>query len=227
MTALPPAPWWRRYAAWSLDFAFLGALATWLAWPRIVSGWEAAASAMQRLSDLLGHALADGLLQGATPALLTQQLLGDAQVRTAASMVQAGLDRIALSWLLIYAVLAALYHVGFESSPWRGSPGKHALQLRVAGFGHHGVSLPRIIARHFASALSWLTLNLGHVMAMLPPNRRALHDVIAGMRVESAGETPRLPLWARLWLALQVLVVLLLAARGLQRYVEALQASLL
>ena len=226
MTTLPPASWWRRYVAWSLDFSLLGALATWLAWPRLLTGWAQAALAMRQLSGLLGHALADGMMRGATPGLLAQQLLANPQVRSAAAMVQAGLGRIGLSWLLVYAVLAAAYHIGFEASPWRGSPGKHALRLRVAGYAEHRISLLRIIVRHSAGALSWLTLNLGHAMALVPPNRRALHDVIAGMRVESAAETPLLPAWARLWLLLQLLAVLALAGWGLQRYVDALQASL-
>jgi hypothetical protein len=39
------------------------------------------------------------------------------------------------------------------------------------------------LLRHAAGSLSWLTLNLGHLLAALPPHKRALHDWIAGARV--------------------------------------------
>jgi len=37
--------------------------------------------------------------------------------------------------------------------------------------------------REAASLLSWLTLNLGHALALAAPRRQALHDRIAGTRI--------------------------------------------
>ena len=45
MTVATPAGFWRRYAAYSLDFAALGTLATLLTWSRLVAGGEEAAVA--------------------------------------------------------------------------------------------------------------------------------------------------------------------------------------
>src|SRR5690606_26061153 len=72
--------------------------------------------------------------------------------------------------------------------------------LRVTDRAGRPPSLPRSLSRHLAGAASWLTLNLGHALAALPPRQLALHDRFAGTRVVAASGAP-LPGWARLWLA--------------------------
>lgn len=220
------AGFWRRYAAWSLDLAGLGTLAGALTWPRILAGWHEATVAMAQLSDRLGRMLADALMQGIAPGQLASTLLQDPGARAGADAVQTGLVHMLLPFVLGYAILAALYHIGFECSRWQGSPGKHALRLVVVDAADGGPpGLARATARHFASAASWLTLNLGHALAAVPPQKRALHDYIAGTRVLCSQEDPRLPAWATAWIALQVIAGVALAAWGLQRYVAALQAG--
>jgi hypothetical protein len=86
---------------------------------------------------------------------------------------------------------------------------------------------PRAAPRHAAAALSWLTLNLGHALAALPPQKRALHDYIAGARVACSDRDPRLPGWASAWIALQLVAGVALVAWLLLRYIAALQAATL
>jgi uncharacterized RDD family membrane protein YckC len=212
-TTAAPAGFWRRYAAWSLDLAVVGALSTALAWSRLQAGTREATAALRQLSDLLGHALADALLQGTPTATLAQGFLADPAIHAAAGAVQAGIAHAVLPWLSWLGVLAALYFIGFEASPWQATPGKRALHLRVVtADGDTRASLPRIGVRHAAGALSWLTLNLGHVLAAVPPQRRALHDYIAGARVIDDAAGQPLPAWARAWLALQLVALFLLPA---------------
>lgn len=226
MTAAVPAGFWRRYAAYSLDFTVLGALATLLTWPRLLAGWSEASAAMTQLSAHLGARLGDALQQGASPVVLSSTVLADPDVQAGADAVQTGIVHMLLSWLLCYALLAALYHIGFERSRWQGSPGKHALDLEVADANDGGrASLLQTVVRHFAGALSWLTLNLGHALAAVPPQKRALHDYIAGARVLCREGSARLPGWARAWLALQVVASVALLAWMILRYVAMLQAS--
>jgi uncharacterized RDD family membrane protein YckC len=226
MKAAAPAGFWRRYIAYSLDFAALGTLATLLSWSRLVAGGAEAADAVRQLSDHLGHSLADALPQGIAPAQLSSTLLADPLVQAGADAVQTGLVHMLWPWLLWYAVLAALYHIGFERSRWQGSPGKHALGLAVVTAAADGrASLPQIAVRHGAGALSWLTLNLGHALAAVPPQKRALHDYLSGTRVQSRDDNPRLPGWARAWLALQVITSVALLAWMLARYMAALQQA--
>ena len=225
MTAVP-AGFWRRYAAYSMDFAALGLFATLLTWSRLVAGSEEAAAAMRQLSDHLGRNLAEALLQGTTPTRLASTLLADPHVQASADAVQTGVGHMLWPWLLCYAVLAALYHVGCERSRWQGSPGKHALGLVVVSAADDGrASLSQIVVRHGAGALSWLTLNLGHLLAAIPPQRRALHDYLAGTRVLCRDDNPRLPGWARAWLAMQVIACVAVLAWMLARYMAALQQA--
>ena len=225
--AAAPAGFWRRYAAWSLDFALVGAVSTLLTWPQLTAGWRDTTAALHRLSDLLGRALADALLQGTRPGSLVQGFLADPQIHAAAEALQSGLGHLVLPWLSSVVVLAALYFVGFEASPWQATPGKHALHLRVVAAGDDArAPLPRVAVRHVAGALSWLTLNLGHVLAAVPPHKRALHDVIAGARVVDDAAGQPMPAWARAWLALQLVGGFALVAWALLRDAAALQAGL-
>lgn len=227
MTAATPARFWRRYAAYSLDFMLVAAASTLLARPRLVSGWHATSEAAAGLAGMLGQRLADALMQGTPPAQLASDLLASPEVQAGASAMQAGILQMLLPWLACYALLAALYHVGFERSRWRGSPGKRALDLLVVDARTDArPSLPQTVIRHLSGALSWLSLNLGHALAALPPQKRALHDYIAGTRVVLEGSDARLPAWARAWLALQCIAGLAAVAWLLQRYVAALQAGL-
>ncbi len=200
-----PAGFWRRYVAYSLDFTLLGGLTTLLVWSRLGAGASETSQAMAQLSALLNRMLADAMAQGATSASTSSGLLGNPAILSAADAVQSGITHMLLPWLLTYAVLAAMYHIGFERSRWWGSPGKHALGLTVANaIDGTRPSLLQTGVRHFAGALSWLLLNLGHALAAVPPQKRALHDYIAGAHVLSKDEKA-LPVWARAWLALQII----------------------
>lgn len=224
---LAPAGAWRRYAAWSLDFVLLAALTTGSTWTRLVAAWHSAGSEWTRLSALVGRALADAMLQPQPPGTLASDLLAHPAVRAAAAGVEHAIAQLLLAWLVFYALLATLYHVGFERSRWQGSPGKRALGLRVVdAHDDRPVAAGRLTLRHLAGALSWLTLNLGHALALLPPHRRALHDWLTGTRVVSETGSDALPAWARAWLAVQAIVLFASVAWGLQRYVRALQSAI-
>lgn len=182
-TTAAAAGFWRRSAAWTLDFLVLGTIAALLAWEPMQSAWTTVRAAFKLLSDRTAQALVDGMLDGVRLPALVQSLLHDPKLLQPAAALQAALWQATLPWLLGYALLALAWHVGGELSPWQGSPGKHALGLRVTDLQGRRLSLPRVLLRHIAGLLSWLTLNLGHLMAALPPDRRALHDRIAGARV--------------------------------------------
>lgn len=222
---LPPAGFWRRYAAWSLDFAVLAALALALAWSPWQAGWRAVTGGAAQLSARAGQALADALMSGTPPPVLAQTLLHDPGLHAAAAAVQAGLWRMLWPWLLAYALLAAAWHVGGELSRWQGSPGKRALRLVATDLAGQPLAPARAAVRHVAALASWLTLNLGHALAAVPPQKRALHDYLAGTRVACADGDPRMPGWASAWIALQVAAGVALLAWALLRYVAALQAA--
>lgn len=222
-----PAGFWRRYAAYSLDLACLGALATVLAWSPLHAGWQEIRRAMAALSSRIGQALADALMTATTPQQLSQTLLHDAGMAAAVETLHAGLWHMLWPWLLAYAVLAAPWHVGGECSRWQGSPGKRALHLVATDLAGRPQSPLRASVRHAGGLLSWLTLNLGHLLAALPPQKRTLHDYLASARVLIANDDARLPGWAAAWIALQAIAGVALVAWLLLRYIAALQAAAL
>lgn len=86
----------------------------------------------------------------------------------------AGLPGIILQWL---------YFAGFESSAWRGTPGKRACGLAVVDLYGGRISFLRATARYFAKILSTLILFVGYIMVAFTARRQGLHDLIASTLV--------------------------------------------
>lgn len=207
-TRLRPAGFWLRYVAWSLDAAPLLALALAITRARqhaLTTLALQAITAMQQrvfaLIDASGHSAPD-------PAALLARALADPPLRAHALQLHTALLQMAGWLLLAYAVLALLYFPWQETSAWRATPGKRALRLQVCTDAGAALGYRQALGRHLAATLSWLSLNLGHALAALRPDRCALHDLLSHSRVVlAAGASPQLPGWARAWLALQVIGV--------------------
>ena len=219
----PPAGFWRRYAAYSLDAAAIALLGLPLLWTRLEQAAALFAGTADALLDQLWPLL-DSMSAGAEvvpwdwldlardPRLLAQvePLVGEFTV-------------VSLQSALVLAAVAAVWFIPSEASRWQASPGKRLLGLRVTDLHGQRCRPGRIAARFLAGTPSWLLLNLGHAMAAIPPARRALHDYIAGTRVELApGAAPAMPPAARGWLLLQAAVFCGLVGFVLLRYVQLL-----
>ncbi|GGA82166.1 hypothetical protein GCM10011521_20670 [Arenimonas soli] len=221
-----PAGFWRRYAAYSLDLLVPLAVSVPLLWQTgqrmLDRTWRHMADAELRMYDLMaaseaagGHALGDLPGWSADPAL-RQVLL---------AMVATWLEALGTAALVVVA-LAALWFIAFEASPWQASPGKRLAGLRVVAADGSRPGPGRIALRFVAGAPSWLLLHLGHAMAAIRRDGRALHDLVAGTSVVLApGATSRMPRWGRYWLWAQaLLVVALLMAVGSQYLLLAVEA---
>ncbi|HVR80598.1 MAG TPA: RDD family protein [Luteimonas sp.] len=224
-----PAGFLARHAAWSLDAAIVAVASLLLTKQAIVAGAASLRAEWAQFVQIVATRMADALGQLVDPAGLAAQLMQDAPLRSAAAAVEAALRTLLLPPTLAFAILAALYWIGFERSVWQATPGKRALALQVTDLDGRRLGVGQAAARHFAGALSWLTFNLGHALAAVPPQKRALHDYVAGTRVIHARAVrgdgdPRLPVWAKAWIALQVVAGFALVAWLLLRYVAALQA---
>lgn len=220
-----PAGLARRYAAWSLDAALVGALALLVTASRIRAATDALATAFHAVSNRMTEQLGAAIQRGGDPAALATQLLADPSVRAGSDAIQAALVALVLPPLVAYALLGLLYHVGSQASRWQASPGQHALGLVVARADGARPTGLQLAWRYAASALSWLTLNLGHALALAPPHR-TLHDLLSGTAVVQPPDAPRLPGWAKAWIVVQVVLVLVVTAWGLLRYLALLQAAL-
>lgn len=204
-----PAGFWQRAAAWTLDAAPLAWPAWWIGagtWPPAPAHWQRFAAA---LSAAFERPLR-WLLDGDTPLQAAARLLVDPALPDVARTLGEALARSLAGPLAAFALLAFAWHVGFERSCWQGTPGKRALGLRVADAAGAPPAAWRSAWRFLAGSASWLTLNLGHALAAVPPGRAALHDRLSRTRV--LARDAALPGWARAWLLL--LALLLLAANA-------------
>lgn len=203
------AGFWRRYAAWSLDAVLIAVpvLLLVLPWPQWQADLARLCGSWETLLHATGRSLGEAVVSGNLFALPRHWLDDPAMLATMRAPAAA---LFALLWppLLAFAALGAPYHALFEASVRQATPGQRALGLRVTDLSGRRIGVSRALLRHVAGALSWLTLNLGHAMALARPRQRALHDYIAGTRLVQAREAMPLPGWARAWLALQLLASL-------------------
>lgn len=218
-----PAGFWRRGAAWSLDAVPAGLVALALcagslrpAAVTLATAWNALVEALvQRVADMITGAMATGAggdaAAAAGPLLaLTRGALRDPSLLAAARDVQAALAALALPPLLAFAALFLAWCVGFERSSLRATPGKRALGLRVATVAGGDAATGRLLLRFLAGTLSWLSLNIGHLLAAIPPAHAALHDRLSATRVVLVPDAPAsMPRWARAWLWLLAAALLL------------------
>lgn len=209
--ALPRAGFWARYAAWSLDAACLLPAMALLGAARMRHAFSDASGAIHVFANELPRLLGDALGGLPPPADLARQWLTDPAMAAAAGRLQAALGAILFTPLLLYLVLALPWAVLFEQSPWQATPGKRALGLVVTDAQGRRLKAGHALQRHLAAGLSWLTLNIGHLLVALPPHL-ALHDRISDTRVLRRAPSPRLPGWAKAWLLAQLLATLVALA---------------
>lgn len=223
----PPAGFWRRYAAYSLDALALCLIALPLLWPRLSAAPAQLLGQLEALQQRLWELMDATLASSSDPYALAQDWAGDpALLAGLAALTRSVLALSALVAATLFA-LAAVWFIASESSRWQASPGKRLLGLRVTDLAGARCSLGRIALRFFAGIASWAPLNLGHAMAGWNPGKRALHDFIAGTRVELAPGAPAaMPPMACRWLLLQAVVFFGTVAFVLARYLQLVQEAL-
>jgi len=85
---------------------------------------------------------------------------------------------VAFTWLFTLLYTTALHALGGQTV------GKMAVSIRAVGIDGELLSVGAAFLRYLAYFVSLLPLALGFVMAGLRRDKRALHDLIAGSRVE-------------------------------------------
>jgi uncharacterized RDD family membrane protein YckC len=84
---------------------------------------------------------------------------------------------------LFSSIIGAGYSIVFHWM-WGQTLGKMALQIRVVSMDGGPLSFGQSVGRYFATILSALILGIGFIMAGVRSDKRALHDLLAGTRVE-------------------------------------------
>ena len=216
---------WRRYAAWSLDAVPVLLLACLFTHVQLQAMGTALAAAGHALADRLATTMLHAFDQGGGVLPAALALSFDPGLRDGVRALVAALSHGLASTGIVFAGLLLPLHVVFEQGRWHGTPGKRVLGLVVADTQGAPPSFARSLLRNLAGLLSWLSLNLGHALAALPPQHRALHDYIAGTQV--LAPPARLPRWARAWLVAQAVLLLVVLACALAWMQGALDAALM
>lgn len=216
-----PAGFWQRYVAWSLDAALVAILISPFLSAGIAQDARAFDAAFSNWLVTFYTKLATQMDASGLPPL---SLLADTTLRQDLASIQRALLQLVGPPALAFAMVGGLYHVASDTSRWQGSLGKRALRLQVADREGRRIGIARAVGRHLAGAASWLTLNVGHAMAAVPPRHRALHDVLSGTRV--LAQDARLPGWARGWIVLQALAGLAGSAWLVAHLVQLVHAAL-
>src|SRR5262249_9806112 len=94
-------------------------------------------------------------------------------------------DRIAIKAAVNFfgTLIGAAYGIFFHLL-WGQTIGKMALQIKVVSMNGGPLSFGQAVGRSFATFLSALILCIGFIMAGIRSDKRALHDLLAGTRVE-------------------------------------------
>ena len=191
-SGLSPAGFWKRYVAYFIDLMLLYVLI------ELLGALILPDAGGPQLSQLIAMRQSMG-----DPQALSQQL------QPMLEHTQTLLWQSLLFSTAAYVVLGGLYFALMESSTWQATLGKRLVGIKVTDIEVRRIGLGRASARFLAAALSWLTLNLGHALAAWTPQRRALHDYVAGTRVENADPAhPAMPLWGWLIIAVHALIFL-------------------
>lgn len=77
---------------------------------------------------------------------------------------------------LMGIIIGWMYFAVFESSDWRGTPGKKALGLAVTDEAGQKISVIRATKRYAAKILGALLLGIGIFMVAFTAHKQGLHD---------------------------------------------------
>ena len=229
MTPAPPdrvpAGFWMRATAWSLDAACLLPLVALLGHARMGDALEQMHAAQEAMATAMPRLLEQAMGSLPDPMTLARLWLADPALAAASAGLQSALTDLLLTPLLLYALLACVWSVGFEASAWQATPGKRALGLTVVDRDGRRLRHGGALLRFLAAGLSWLSLNIGHALAAFPPHL-ALHDHASGTRVLASRDRARLPRWAWTWLALLGAAFVVAVAWGFVQLQTAMQAAM-
>lgn len=220
-----PTPLLRRYTAWSLDAAAIGMLVVALMHRRLCEALATCARAIDALAQAMAALMQQTLDLAASPAALLQAWMADPALQVAITALALAITALTLPAMAAFALLALVWFTAFEGSRWQATPGKRLLGLQVVDDDGLPPGLVRAALRNAAGLLSWLSLNIGHLLAARAPRHQALHDRIAGTRVVRRDTAP-MPLAARLWLTLQAPAFFLLLALLMRRIDQSIAAAL-
>ncbi len=217
---------WPRAVAWCIDAVLVAAFAL-----LVTSPWTQAQQLLTRwraLGTTLGTAMRASVARGEDAAMFMAGLLAqDGPLRPAVGDFLAVLQSVLLPPLIAFLLLGLAWWPLQEASARRATVGKRLVGLQVLDAAGARLSLQRAVLRHLAGSLSWLTLNIGHLLAARGPDHRALHDRIAGTQAcWRPAHAARVPAWGGWLLGFAFIAPLALVLWAAKVLVVAMEAAL-
>ncbi|GAB4033005.1 MAG: hypothetical protein Fur0012_12190 [Elusimicrobiota bacterium] len=93
-----------------------------------------------------------------------------------------GFSNPLLVWKILWVVIFFIYEIIF-SSGGRATLGKKIMGIRVQSSDGSDLSVVKAFLRTVGYFISSYTINMGYIMALFTPGKKALHDYISGSRV--------------------------------------------
>lgn len=224
----PAAGFWPRSVAWLIDAALVSSPVLLVMWLQGADRFDALAKQWQGLGTHVGKAMIDAIERGDAPATMLQAWLsseGSLQPSIRAFVVD--LYSALWPWLAMFALFALMYWPLQEASRHRATLGKRAMGLQAVAADGASLQAAQACKRHLAGCLSWLTLNIGHMLAANKPRHQALHDRIAKTQVVWRCDARReVPAWGWLLVGTACALPLVLAGWAARSLSTAMQAAL-
>ena len=114
------------------------------------------------------------------PTLFLSGVLG---VAVGAAGGSGGEGALVVAFYLANFAMRGAYFATMHSSGWQATLGKRAIGIKVTDDAGNRLTFVHALGRWFASALSFLTVYIGFLMAAFTDRKRALHDIVAGTQV--------------------------------------------
>jgi uncharacterized RDD family membrane protein YckC len=97
----------------------------------------------------------------------------------------ADLSLILRVWLISFAIhipISMAYHVGCNTR-WGATPGKWMAGLKIVAVDHSPLTFYQALGRFLAEGVCVASLFAGYLLVLWHPQRRGLHDLLAGTQV--------------------------------------------
>lgn len=85
--------------------------------------------------------------------------------------------------LSLCVIFTFCYEVIFDCSDWGGTPGKKIMKIKIIDRSGKSINLKKSLIRSISKMITVGTLFIGYLVIILRPDKKGIHDLIAGSQV--------------------------------------------
>jgi len=181
-TTVHYAGFWRRFNAYGIDASIVIIIA-WLIDAYLLGGHTAATATATDMVSLGGQAAEiQQMLAALQNGVIDPAMLEKAKSSLVDSTFGGSILGVNLSAMVL---VSAVYNILFVAGPWRATPGKHWLGMKVVLANGEALTLMQSTLRHILSGISMLPFGwgLGCLTIAFTKYKTAPHDMLCNTRV--------------------------------------------